>query len=782
MKKGIRFLFLLLVLFSAKMVEAQSFEVFSMTEGERLLLNAETDDNDKPCARFEINLGDIPSEYLKRFKVESEDINYYAWIDSKGYERGQIWVWVTEGIEAVVIYNTEWGSQTILPKDLGINRVEPYRSYSIELKSTKPIAVSPSSGANAGNVQYVVFQVAPKEVNPALFVDGVLWPLSDGRVGVKLEEGKHSYSVLAKDYHQIMDTIEVGKEKKVVQISLIPEFGWLKFSGLSEEEAGMLHDSETSITLLDENYRPQPITADEITSGKRKKLSSGNYNLYIVNERLFHRYELSSLRVQDGIEKSIPIRLTPYTGSIDLSSEPMFATIFIDNKEEGETPNIVSLTVGKHRVRLVKEGYEILEWDFDIEKDAALKLSLPLKEIQTQVEPVVPIFQAEEKEVVSAEPVPTPTETETPMVNESDQPKIKTPQPHFDISVDFSYFECQVEGMGSYEKGEFCTLTVEVIKPGKAFSCWREGNKVVSSASSYSFEVAGKRTLVAECVDVPEGTVRGLFSVNEEQDTLVWFAQGNLQYQASTNTWRIAAHQYDCIGSLNDNDGSETDDDQWIDLFGWGTGNNPTFRSVDNEDYGAFVDWGDNTISVQQGGETRQNSNTWRTLTNDEWFHIINDRQTESGIRYAKAIVDEVNGVILLPDNWNKGNYNLNRPNESNATYGSNVISQETWNSVFEAKGAVFLPAAGFRISDKQADYVNKTYDVGSSGRYWSSEKVFADSERAKSLQISNTGCSVAGEERSDEISVRLVHRQAVSHNRTGKTYKPQKAVKPRKP
>ena len=45
MKKGIRFLFLLLVLSSVKMVEAQSFEVFSMTEGERLLLNAETEVN-----------------------------------------------------------------------------------------------------------------------------------------------------------------------------------------------------------------------------------------------------------------------------------------------------------------------------------------------------------------------------------------------------------------------------------------------------------------------------------------------------------------------------------------------------------------------------------------------------------------------------------------------------------------------------------------------------------------------------------------------------------------
>lgn len=38
----------------------------------------------------------------------------------------------------------------------------------------------------------------------------------------------------------------------------------------------------------------------------------------------------------------------------------------------------------------------------------------------------------------------------------------------------------------------------------------------------------------------PEGTLSGLFSVSATKQ--VRFAKGNLQYRASTNTWRFAEH------------------------------------------------------------------------------------------------------------------------------------------------------------------------------------------------------------------------------------------------
>ena len=88
-----------------------------------------------------------------------------------------------------------------------------------------------------------------------------------------------------------------------------------------------------------------------------------------------------------------------------------------------------------------------------------------------------------------------------------------------------------------------------------------------------------------------------------------------------------------------------------------------------------------------------------------------------SGIRFAKATVNNVKGVILLPDNWAASIYTLNSTNGGN--YSGNIITIETWNIVLEANGAVFLPAAGYR-NGTAVSY------VGEQGCYWSAS--FSDS------------------------------------------------------
>ena len=44
-----------------------------------------------------------------------------------------------------------------------------------------------------------------------------------------------------------------------------------------------------------------------------------------------------------------------------------------------------------------------------------------------------------------------------------------------------------------------------------------------------------------------KGVLPGRFTVNAD-GLQVQFAQGNLQYQASSHTWRLAEHQYDIVG------------------------------------------------------------------------------------------------------------------------------------------------------------------------------------------------------------------------------------------
>ena len=80
----------------------------------------------------------------------------------------------------------------------------------------------------------------------------------------------------------------------------------------------------------------------------------------------------------------------------------------------------------------------------------------------------------------------------------------------------------------------------------------------------------------------------GVFSVSETLQ--VMFSPGNLQFNAAEGThecadgtsrqgtWRFADNQWDYIGSANLNISSTYDG--WTDLFGWGTGNNPTLYSI----------------------------------------------------------------------------------------------------------------------------------------------------------------------------------------------------------
>ena len=104
-----------------------------------------------------------------------------------------------------------------------------------------------------------------------------------------------------------------------------------------------------------------------------------------------------------------------------------------------------------------------------------------------------------------------------------------------------------------------------------------------------------------------------------------------------------------------------------------------------------------------------------------EWAFVFDTRLTTSGIRYAKAQVNGVNGIILLPDDWNISYYSLINTNQPGASFSSNVITSLEWNSV-EQEGAVFLPAAGYRQQ-------NWIASVGSCCSYWSVS--YKDHERA---------------------------------------------------
>ncbi len=239
-----------------------------------------------------------------------------------------------------------------------------------------------------------------------------------------------------------------------------------------------------------------------------------------------------------------------------------------------------------------------------------------------------------------------------------------------------------------------------------------------------------------------EGSLTGLFSVSSVKQ--VRFSQGNLQYQASTDTWRFAAQQYECIGQTNSN--VSLFYQGWVDLFGWGTSGYNDIKPwlIDYDMDAASItstkyDWGLNN-AISNGGNK---AGLWHLLTMDQWEYIVGER---SGSRFAKATVANVRGLLLLPDGWNETTYALNSVNDAAAGYESNFISATDWTDQLEANGAVFLPCAGLR-EGTTVNYVNGF------GRYWSSTYV----EKARSLFFHQGDVRAEGADYHSGFAVRLV-------------------------
>jgi len=212
---------------------------------------------------------------------------------------------------------------------------------------------------------------------------------------------------------------------------------------------------------------------------------------------------------------------------------------------------------------------------------------------------------------------------------------------------------------------------------------------------------------------LPEGALPGLFSVSPTQQ--VRFSKGNLQYQASTDTWRFAENQYDYVGYTNSNISASYSG--WIDLFGWGTGNNPTLASTNYfDDYRTFVDWGENTIS-NGGSET----SAWRTLSKDEWDYLLWTRNNAS-VKYAVGNVNDVHGMILLPDSWvlpEGCTFNAGCPSGGAQDWSHNTYTLAQW-AAMEAAGAIFLPNEGQRVGTTTPD-ISVSNPIASYGYYWTS-------------------------------------------------------------
>lgn len=264
------------------------------------------------------------------------------------------------------------------------------------------------------------------------------------------------------------------------------------------------------------------------------------------------------------------------------------------------------------------------------------------------------------------------------------------------------------------------------------------------------------------------GASNALFSVAENNQ--VRFSRGNLQYQASTGTWRFAEEQYNIIGEGNLNISPTYDG--WIEFFCWGTsgwnsgancympytadGMNTDFfvgGSYENDLTGEYAnaDWGVYN-AISNGGNQ---AGMWRTPTEAEWRYLFFERANATE-KFGWANIAEnadyahnYRGLVILPDTWTLPE-GLAFKNASEEHVNEYTLTE--WRKM-ENNGAIFLPAAGSRGEDRM-------YGLWFTGIYWAATYAFLSPDHITALNfgVGATSLNIGdGISRGANASVRLI-------------------------
>ncbi len=253
-------------------------------------------------------------------------------------------------------------------RDYGINALEGKRIYELKLKAqsfVQPQAADP--GAN-----YLILNVKPEQ-GVTIKVDGTDQVVEGGTTSVYLKYGRHSYRVEANGYSPEDGTVEIvpaGKTVKEVRLQSV-----MATLTVSPETPGCA-------IYVNDRLKGTGTWGGQLPAG-----------LYRVEARKDgHRPQTVTIELAQRDSRTVTIpALSPVYGIINVNYRPVGATVAIDGREAGTTPDIFrNVTVGRHTVTVSKPGYQSRQEQVTVGENQTATVSgeLVAQAVQQQAAPV----------------------------------------------------------------------------------------------------------------------------------------------------------------------------------------------------------------------------------------------------------------------------------------------------------------------------------------------------------------------------------------------------------
>ena len=154
------------------------------------------------------------------------------------------------------------------------------------------------------------------------------------------------------------------------------------------EEKVIVTDGDTSVAVINliANFVNVTINTDSKSDiyidneykGKgswKGRLPEGAH--YVEARKTYHQTTAKNVTLVLGEDVTVTIDAPkPINGHLDVNSNPMRADIYIDGNHYGQTPKIISdLLIGKHEIKLYKQGCAPLIKTIEIEEGETLSLN-----------------------------------------------------------------------------------------------------------------------------------------------------------------------------------------------------------------------------------------------------------------------------------------------------------------------------------------------------------------------------------------------------------------------
>ena len=292
---------------------------------------------------------------------------------------GEIWVYVPYGVKHMTIQHQQLGT---LRDYYFPCPIEQARTYVMQLTTgnVKTIVEEDLGGS------YLVMTVSP--ANAVVSVDGKMQETTDNTVTVFLEYGNHNYRVEAPNHESEVGVVQIGKEKKLMEVKLQSSQATLTLN---------CTDKNAEIFINDKKYGVGNCSC---------ALNAGTYLIEV--RRPGHRTEKQMVVLGEKEQKTLVLNAPqPMYGKLNLSSKPANCEVFLDGKQIGSSPDVFSnILVGSHTLELRKNGYDSKSQPISIEEGRITDMEMTLQRsgsVAQQSEVQQPQPQQNEKPTVQTE-------------------------------------------------------------------------------------------------------------------------------------------------------------------------------------------------------------------------------------------------------------------------------------------------------------------------------------------------------------------------------------------